>query len=84
MSEIVHPIGSWEIIKLSGGHGVYEKGWGFVAIHDTSCHAHWNAGQAVRRALIAAAPAMREYIESSAMAGCAEAIKIMETINGNS
>jgi hypothetical protein len=62
MSEIKHPIGSWEIVKTSNGHGVYEKGWGFVAVHDKSCHAHWNEGQAARRALIAAAPELLEAL----------------------
>lgn len=33
--------------------------------------------------LIAAAPTMYEYIESSAMNGCATARKILEAINGN-
>lgn len=67
MSEIKNPIGRWEIVKIGDGHGVYEKGWGFVAIHSKSCHAHWNEGQAVRRALINAAPelleALRELLE---------------------
>jgi hypothetical protein len=63
MSEIKHPIGSWEIVKTTNGQGIYEKGWGFVAIHDTSCHAHWNEGQAARRALIAAAPKLLEALQ---------------------
>lgn len=63
MSEIKHPIGAWEIVKTSGGHGVYEKGWGFVAIHDKSCHGHWNEGQMARRALIAAAPELLDALQ---------------------
>ena len=35
------------------------------------------------RRLIAAAPTMYSYIESSAMNGCATAKKILEAINGN-
>ncbi|MDR9051736.1 hypothetical protein [Burkholderia multivorans] len=77
MNEIKHPIGSWEVIKTTYGHGVYEKGWGFVAIHDESCHEHWNEGQARRRALITAAPDMAFVLEM--LAADADAGTIMLT-----
>ncbi|AVR10271.1 hypothetical protein BTP_2363 [Burkholderia thailandensis Phuket 4W-1] len=63
MNEIKHPIGQWEDIKTSSGHGVYEKGWGFVAIHDKSSLEHWEEGQARRRALMCAAPDMALALE---------------------
>ncbi|MBU9563054.1 hypothetical protein KTE54_20450 [Burkholderia multivorans] len=63
MSEIKDPIGQWEVIKTTYGHGVYEKGWGFVAIHDKSHVKHWNEGQARRRSLISAAPDMALALE---------------------
>ncbi|MBR8141189.1 hypothetical protein KDW46_02295 [Burkholderia vietnamiensis] len=63
MNEIKHPIGQWEDIKTSSGHGVYEKGWGFVAIHDKSGLEHWEEGQARRRALMSAAPDMAIVLE---------------------
>lgn len=63
MSEIKDPIGQWEDIKTSSGHGVYEKGWGFVAIHDKSSLEHWEEGQARRRMLMCAAPDMLMALE---------------------
>ncbi|HGF4019662.1 hypothetical protein [Burkholderia cenocepacia] len=66
MSEIKDPIGQWEVIKTSSGHGVYEKGWGFVAIHDKSSLEHWEEGQARRRALMCAAPDMALVLEKLA------------------
>ncbi|PRD80478.1 hypothetical protein C6P76_29330 [Burkholderia multivorans] len=72
MNDIKHPIGQWEVIKTTGGHGVYEKGWGFVAIHYASSIEHWNEGQAHRRVLMSAAPDMAlvlEMLASEADAG---------------
>ncbi|MBU9660917.1 hypothetical protein KTF22_03295 [Burkholderia multivorans] len=63
MNKINDPIGQWEDIKTSSGHGVYEKGWGFVAIHDKSSLEHWEEGQARRRALMCAAPDMATVLE---------------------
>ncbi|WP_254212750.1 hypothetical protein [Burkholderia multivorans] len=63
MNEIKQPIGQWEVIKTTGGHGVYEIGWGFVAIHDASSLEHWEEGQARRRALMSAAPDMALALE---------------------
>lgn len=63
MSEIKDPIGQWEVIKTSSGHGVYEKGWGFVAIHNKSSLEHWEEGQARRRALMCAASDMALALE---------------------
>lgn len=63
MNEIKDLIGQWEDIKTSSGHGVYEKGWGFVAIHDKSSLEHWEEGQARRRALMSAAPDMALALE---------------------
>ncbi|WP_129112314.1 hypothetical protein [Burkholderia pseudomallei] len=75
MNEIKDPIGQWENIKTSSGHGVYEKGWGFVAIHNKSGFEHWEEGQARRRMLMCAAPDMAEILEF--IAADADAGKVM-------
>lgn len=86
-----HAPGPWTIEKTTHGYGVRAPQWGYVAIHDTSPHAHWNEGQAANRALIAAAPellealakivdnaeqrAFEDWLASNCPSGCVEQVQ---------
>lgn len=93
MSEIKHTPGPWAYIDATkearmqyAPKCVIRAGSVQVASFSWGADSKWwpskEESQANAR-LIAAAPTMYEYIESSAMNGCAEAKKILEAINGN-
>lgn len=64
MSEAKFTPGPWSIEKTTYGYGVRAPQWGYVAIHDTSPHDHWNEGQSANRMLIAAAPDLFEALKT--------------------